>query len=72
MDRDGDQNKTDLLGHQRDMHGKEACLSTASKSMDDGRHGTTVNAGVYPLNPHIPGDHVSMLITQLSELDPYL
>jgi hypothetical protein len=58
----GPEQDKDLPGHQRDTHSKEACSSTASKTIDDGRHSIIENAGVNPPNPQIPGNPVSRTI----------
>jgi hypothetical protein len=53
---------TDIPGHKRDTHSKEACSSAASETRDDGRHGTTDTAGVNPPNLQIPGNPFSRTI----------
>jgi hypothetical protein len=58
----GSEQDTDLPGHQRDTHSKEACLSTTSETRDDGRHGTTDTAGVDPPNLQISGNPFSITI----------
>ncbi len=61
----GSEQDTDLPGHQRDTHSKEACSSMASKTRDDGRHGTTDTAGVNLPNLQIPGNPFSRTIDSM-------